>query len=144
MARLPNAYTSSAMLTAGYHLLGFNVAGKNDTYLGIHGRCPIFFSPRLTKYEYSGKISIIVPIVKFHCNPSSWDCSDTCGEKDREADRQTDGRRDIAKLTQALRVYVNATKKGTQGYLIQLFNFYLSFVEVNSTALCVAPGPMSS
>jgi len=43
MARLPSAYTSAAMLTAWYHLLGFNVAGNNDTHLGIHVKCPIIF-----------------------------------------------------------------------------------------------------
>jgi hypothetical protein len=71
------------------------------------------FSPRLTKYEYSGKISIIVPIVKFHGNPYSWGCADAWGEKERQIDGQTDGQKDITKLIQALRVYVKATMKGT-------------------------------
>jgi hypothetical protein len=46
----------------------------------------------LAKFSFSRQVDIEVPNIKFHENPSSESCVDTCGEKDRGMDRETDGR----------------------------------------------------
>jgi len=47
-----------------------------------------------------------VPNIKFHLNPASGSCADTC----RQTYKDTDGRMDMTKATDAFRDYANAPK----------------------------------
>jgi hypothetical protein len=54
----------------------FNVAGNNETYLGLHVKFQVF-CPHLTTYEISQQNFIKVPHTKFHRNPSTGRHTDT-------------------------------------------------------------------
>jgi len=57
------------------------------SYFNNHYVCLI-----LAKFGFSRQVDIEVSKIKFHENPSSESCTDTCGETNRWTDRETDGR----------------------------------------------------
>jgi hypothetical protein len=58
------------------------ITGVKKKYIGLQLKCPVF-SPILTKFEFSPQIILKISNVKFHGNPSSGSCKDTCGRTDR-------------------------------------------------------------
>lgn len=60
---------------------------NNETYLGFHVQCPIFFSDLKRKIGASREIFIEVSIIKFYLNSSSGLLAVTCGWAGRQAGR---------------------------------------------------------
>jgi hypothetical protein len=58
-----------------------SVSSNNETCFGLHIKSQ-YFCPVLSNFGVSQPIFIKVPIVKFHENPSSGSCDNTCVQTD--------------------------------------------------------------
>lgn len=60
----------------------FYIGGNSKSVVDVYVKCPIIFSPILTKFELSPLIFIEVSVIKNNANSSSGSRVDSCGQTD--------------------------------------------------------------